>query len=385
LDRLTRRHAIQLIAAAGASVTAAGCARGGGETKAKRQPGSVGADAIIRVVALGGSPWKTPDPFLFCAHHDDHYPAGNAQFGPATSLAGRDLGRDFGGRDGWSMYHGRVVPGFPQHPHRGFETVTVVRQGLLDHSDSMGAAARYGQGDVQWLTAGNGIMHAEMFPLLKSGQPNPIELFQLWLNLPRADKMVTPHFAMLWSDRIPRHTERDAEGRATELTIIAGRYVEGQHGELAPPSPPPHSWASQPESDVAIWTIKMASHARWTLPPGKPGSNRWLYFFRGSELSVGGRAISARHHIELRADAEVSVENGAEETELLLLQGRPIGEPVARRGPFVMNTPGEIRQAYEDYRSTQFGGWPWESEDPVHGGQERRFARHADGRVEEPV
>jgi redox-sensitive bicupin YhaK (pirin superfamily) len=86
-------------------------------------------------------------------HHEDAYPAGNEKLGPDTSLEGRQLGRDFARKDGWSMYHGRVVPGFPQHPHRGFETVSVVRQGLLDHSDSLGAAARYGRGDVQWLTA----------------------------------------------------------------------------------------------------------------------------------------------------------------------------------------------------------------------------------------
>src|ERR1044071_5443282 len=91
-----------------------------------------------------GFPWETSDPFLFCVHHDDRYPAGNEAMGPAASLAGRDLGQDFGGKDGGRMYHGDVVPGFPQHPHRGFETVTLVRRGLIDHSDSLGATARFG-------------------------------------------------------------------------------------------------------------------------------------------------------------------------------------------------------------------------------------------------
>ncbi len=86
------------------------------------------------------------DPFLFCAHHDDAYPAGDARLGPAASLEGRQIGMDFDGRDGWRMYHGDVVPGFPQHPHRGFETVTYVRRGVIDHSDSLGATARFGAG-----------------------------------------------------------------------------------------------------------------------------------------------------------------------------------------------------------------------------------------------
>ena len=99
---------------------------------------------VVKKVAPLGFPWQTPDPFLFCVHHDDAYPAGNAELGPAASLAGRNIGSDFAGKDGWRMYHGDVVPGFPQHPHRGFETVTVVRRGLLDHSDSQRRRATAG-------------------------------------------------------------------------------------------------------------------------------------------------------------------------------------------------------------------------------------------------
>ena len=125
-----------------------------------------------------GFPWQTSDPFLLRAPRRP-LPAGNERQGPAASLAGRNLGQDFEGKDGWRMYHGEIVPGFPKHPHRGFETVTVVRRGLLDHSDSMGATARYGRGDVQWLTAGRGIQHAEMFPLVERERDNPVELFQI--------------------------------------------------------------------------------------------------------------------------------------------------------------------------------------------------------------
>src|SRR6185295_5349883 len=177
------------------------------------------ASVILERVPLG-FPWGTIDPFLFCVHHDDAYPAGNEQLGPRVSLAGRQLGSDFTVKDGFRMYHGRVVPGFPSHPHRGFETVTIARRGYIDHSDSLGAAARFGRGDVQWLTAGGGIVHSEMFPLLEPTKPNPVELFQIWLNLPREDKLVSPHFTMLWANEIPVRTERDAAGRATEVTVI---------------------------------------------------------------------------------------------------------------------------------------------------------------------
>lgn len=334
--------------------------------------------AVIGIEPLGFA-WNAPDPFLFCVHHDDRYPKANDRMGPAASLAGRALGQDFEGLDGWRMYHGKVVPGFPQHPHRGFETVTVVRRGLLDHSDSLGAAARYGGGDVQWLTAGKGILHSEMFPLLDREHPNPVELFQIWLNLPRADKLVEPHFSMFWSHVVPKHVARDAEGRATEVTVVAGRL-----GEVNAPPPPPKSWAARPDSDVAIWTLKMAPGARFTLPAAARGSNRTLYFFQGSELRVDGRAIPPSHDIKLRAELEVSLENGSTESELLLLQGRPIAEPVVQHGPFVMTSREEILQTIIEYQRTDFGGWPWPSDDPVHSREEGRFARHADGRVERP-
>ena len=153
-------------------------------------------DRIVLETLPLGFPWQTADPFLFCVHHDDAYPAGNESMGPAAPLAGRNLGQDFEGKDGWRMYHGEVVPGFPQHPHRGFETVTIVRRGYIDHSDSLGATARFGSGDVQWLTAGGGIVHSEMFPLLERNEPNPLELFQIWLNLPSEDKAVDAYFIL---------------------------------------------------------------------------------------------------------------------------------------------------------------------------------------------
>ena len=347
---------------------------------AQQARGANGEAAVILGVSPLGFPWQTQDPFLFCVHHDDKYPAGNEVMGPAAALDGRNLGQDFEGKDGWRMYHGERVPGFPQHPHRGFETVTVVRRGLLDHSDSLGAAARYGGGDVQWLTAGKGILHAEMFPLLDRAADNPLELFQIWLNLPAASKMVDPHFTMLWSPTIPRHVSRDAAGRVTEVAVVAGRY-----GDALTPVPPPNSWAAHAAHDVAIWTIKLQPGARHSLPAAARGSNRALYFFRGSGLRVGGQVIPANNQVRLRADVEVALEAGADEAELLLLQGQPIGEPVVQYGPFVMNTREEIQQAFADYQRTRFGGWPWPSDEPVHPRDQGRFARHTDGHLDRPT
>ena len=160
---------------------------------------------VLQTVPLGFQ-WPTIDPFLFCVHHLDHYPAGNADLGPVAPLDGRaDRQRLRRRSTAGGCTTAARVPGFPVHPHRGFETITFVRQGLIDHADSLGAAARYGRGDVQWMTAGKGILHAEMFPLLDRDGPNPAELFQIWLNLPAADKMVDPHFTMLWDQDIPRH------------------------------------------------------------------------------------------------------------------------------------------------------------------------------------
>lgn len=335
---------------------------------------------ILSLQSLGFQ-WPTLDPFLFCVHHDDAYPRGNAELGPDASLAGRDIGQDFAGIDGWRMYHGTRVPGFPSHPHRGFETVTIVREGLIDHSDSLGATARFGGGDVQWLTAGSGIVHSEMFPLLSREQPNRLELFQIWLNLPSSHKMVAPHFTMFWSENVPQLRLLDDQGRLTRVACIAGRLRD--NGDEPPLAPPPDSWAAQPRSDVAIWTVKMDAGATWTLPAAaNQDTRRCLYFFRGSNMSVAGHGLTEHAAMELRADTDVVLLNTGDAAELLVLQGRPIAEPVAQYGPFVMNSQAEIHQAFADYRRTGFGGWPWPDNAPVHGKEVRRFATHADGRTE---
>ncbi len=335
------------------------------------------ADKTVKNIIPLGFMWNTRNPFLFCAHHKDAYPKGNDEFGPAASLAGRNIGQDFIIRDGWRMYHGEKVPGFPSHPHRGFETVTIVLKGFVDHSDSHGASGRYGNGDVQWMTAGSGMQHAEMFPLLKKEEPNPLELFQVWLNLPSSQKFCEPVYKMLWAEEIPVIRSADRFGKTTEISLIAGNM---ENTAALPPAS--DSWASDPENEVAIWLIKMETGAQWSLPAAKGPVSRTLYFYEGSSLNIAGVNMSAYHSAEIDPSGELPLINSQDEGRFLILQGRPINESIVQYGPFVMNTEDEIREAFRDYRTTQFGGWPWHRPDPVHGPEPVRFAKYADGRVE---
>lgn len=324
-----------------------------------------------------GFQWPTIEPFLFCVHHNDLYPKGTPEFGPEPKhLRHRNIGEDFQPKDGFRMYHGDVVPGFPVHPHRGFETVTIVRKGFVDHADSIGAAGRYGQGDVQWMTAGRGVQHSEMFPLLNQAGENPMELFQIWLNLPRAQKMSEPHFTMFWSENIP---QLQLDNGRVEVTVIAGLF----DGTI-PLAPPPHSWASQANGDVAIWLIKMKKNGQLQLPPASIAATRMVYFYEGQRLQIDHEKLEAQSGAEIAADQPLTLIAPDSDVEVLILQARSIGEPVVQHGPFVMNSKEEIMQTSRDYEKSQFGGWPWPRTDMVHGPGLERFAKYPDGRVEKP-
>ncbi|MCF8370420.1 MAG: pirin family protein [Bacteroidales bacterium] len=327
---------------------------------------------ILRIKPLS-SPWETQYPFIFCAYHYDEYPGGNDELGPNRSLKGRNIGQDFAGKDGWNMYHGSKVPGFPAHPHSGFETVTVVTKGLVDHSDSLGAAGRFGKGDVQWLTAGKGVQHAEMFPLLNKDS-NPFELFQIWLNLPVKSKKVEPHYKMLWSEDIPVIKVKDTKGNETHIKLVAGYY-----GNQVSLPPTPDSWAADPQNHVQIWTIKMDGNVEFIIPAIKEEVTRSLYFYQGDAITIGEKNITQKHHIELDSEKEVKIINGSKEGSLLFLQGRPIDEPIIQYGPFVANTKADLQETIQTYQRTQFGGWPWATSDPVHDKSKGRFSLQPDG------
>jgi len=319
-----------------------------------------------------GFPWDTEDPFLFCVHHLDHYPEGNSEMGPKAPLEGRPLGNDFEIRDGWRMYHGTTIPGFPSHPHRGFETITIVTKGFCDHSDSLGASARFGNGDVQWMTAGRGVQHSEMFPLLREDAPDTLELFQIWLNLPAAKKMADPHFKMLWKEDIPR-----IQGDGWEVNLISGSF-SGQNA----PTPPPDSWARDPENGVVIALVSLEAEGHFVIPAAGTGSNRRIFILEGDRLSVAGQQLETGIGAILTAE-ESTIANAGEQARFLWLEGKPIAEPVAKYGPFVMNHSVEIQRAMEEYQLTRFGGWPWPYPDHAHPREKGRFASYPDGTLEE--
>ena len=333
------------------------------------------------------TPFPTQDPFLFAVYHRDLYPADKNGLGRPP---GRGNGQDFAPGE-YRFYHGLTVPGFPQHPHRGFETLTAVMGGLpgipegapgagnsafVDHADGTGAQGRYGgleasgaaSTDLQWMTAGRGTLHSEMFPSVHRTTPNTLKLFQLWLNLPKATKFADPGYAMHWSEdrlKIP------GEGGAM-VWVFTGSWG----GVSAPAPPPAASWAADPAHDVGVFHIVIPPGGSVTLPPAVQGRgvNRSLYVFEGTAVVAG----TPRTHIALHLAAEAAVPlsvpaDAATPAELLVLQGTPIGEPVVQRGPFVLNTQAELQATIREYQATQFGGWTHPSDGPVWKG-EGRFA-----------
>jgi redox-sensitive bicupin YhaK (pirin superfamily) len=328
---------------------------------------------IIKKIRSLGFQWETLDPFLFCVHHEDNFPQGNDDMGPNESLAGRQLGNDFNIKNGYRMYHGTKVPGFPGHPHRGFETLTVVCKGLVDHADSLGGAGRYGNGDLQWMTAGKGLLHSEMFPLLKKDQRNHLELFQIWLNLPKKNKMTEPDYKMFWSEEIPKITNQ----KGIEIEVLAGILFDKKA-----PTPPIKSWAYDANNCVGVYNIKLEPNVSFTLPATQAGVNRSIYFYEGQGLMIAGESIPDYHAVDVEPTVDVVFKNGQTVSKVLVLQGRPINEPVVQHGPFVMNSRQEIQEAFNEYQKTQFGGWPWKQYDQVHEHNKDRFAKYPGGREE---
>ena len=251
------------------------------------------------------------DPFLFLNHH-----------GPQV-YSPRNRGLPFG-----------------PHPHRGFETVTFILTGELAHRDSAGHESIIKAGGIQWMTAGSGLVHAEISPdeFMRTG--GPLEILQLWVNLPPRLKMTPPRYIGLQRDEIPAIETPDGLGL---VSLVSGEYL-GRKG------------AMQPLLDIFLSTVELKAGAHVEFP-GVASRNVFLYVVRGS-IKVAGREAPEWHLLEL-GDAGDSVEIEAVSDAVLLFgHAEPIGAPVVAYGPFVMNTREEIMQAIQDYQAGRFNAIP---------------------------
>lgn len=318
--------------------------------------------------------WPVQNPFLFCVHHNDFYPKGNLNFGvDEKHFQGRNMGQDFDVKDGFRLYHGSEVPGFPVHPHRGFETITIVRKGYVDHADSMGAAGRYGQGDVQWMTAGRGVQHSEMFPLLHQDKENTLELFQIWLNLPKINKMVDPDFKMLWANEIPNIKEDKVS-----ISLINGVYKNHNYYQA-----PKNSWAADKDNFVNIMLVDIEAGGNFHLKATDKEVNRTIYVFDAQDYEINNEKNSGKKAYFVMPDKDLIISTNTK-LQLLVLEAKAINEPVEQYGPFVMNTREEIVKTIKDYQKDQFGGWPWNRTDMIHGNKIERFAKYPNGKIVKP-
>jgi len=267
------------------------------------------ADLVTRR-PLPGPRVQQVDPFLFLNHHGPQvYPPNNGglPFGP--------------------------------HPHRGFETVTFILEGNLAHYDSGGHASVIEAGGVQWMTAGSGLVHAEVSPPEFKQRGGPLEILQLWVNLPARLKMAGPRYSGVQQDAIPTVP---LAGGAGELALVSGEF-DGAVGPI-------HSLTG-----VFMSVVHLGPGGRAELP-APLGRSVFLYVARG-DVNIAGVAAEHWHLVELNDDGDaVAVEAGSEGAVLLFGHAEPIREPVVSYGPFVMNTEGEIRQAIQDYQAGKFEG-----------------------------
>ena len=231
--------------------------------------------------------------------------------------------------------------GVGAHPHRGFETVTIVYDGEVEHRDSTGAGGVIGAGDVQWMTAGGGIIHEEFHSDAYSRRGGPFEMVQLWVNLPARDKMTPARYQSITADTIP---SVPLAGGAGQARIIAGS-LEGHNG------------AAQTHTPMNVWDVRLSAGAEAALP--QPAGWTTLLLVQAGSVRVNGHAVSEGRLVTLtREGSGLTLEALEGDARVLLLAGEPIDEPVVGHGPFVMNSRDEIRQAIADFNSGRFGNMP---------------------------
>ena len=276
------------------------------------RPHWVGDGFPVRTLFSYDSMGKHISPFLLLDY------AGPAEFSPTTQRRG-----------------------VGQHPHRGFETVTIVYKGEVEHRDSTGNGGVIGPGDVQWMTAASGILHEEFHSEAFARSGGPLEMVQLWVNLPAKDKMSAPGYQGIVDQDIPDLALKDDAGR---LRLIAGEF-EGKRG-------PAHTF-----TPIDVWDIRLNAGKSTTLDL-HPGRNTALVVLHGA-VEVNGQEMVREGQLALfeRDGSQVRLEAN-NDAVLLILSGEPIDEPIVGHGPFVMNTDAEIQQAFVDFQSGKFGRMP---------------------------
>lgn len=324
--------------------------------------------------------WDTEDPFTFVSHHRDNYPMGNSQQAPPYDMiAWRDLGHDYRKHNGFRMFNGKVVPGFPMHAHWGYETFTLAEEGYVDTFDSEGNQARFGFGDAQWVTASSKYQHNEMYPLVFQDRSNPNNITQIMINLPLEMKGSFNDVNMLWAEDIKHKKSTQDSGENVEVIVYAGSYEN-----LTVNVPNPNSWAANPDNRVKIVQIKMDEGAEYVLKADSPEINRNLYFVSGSDADVGGFEAEAGYRMKLKPDIDIKIKNGDIPSKFWLLDGKPIKQKMSSFGPVILKDDKTVRAAMNDIRKHEFDIWPWNLIDKVHSIEAPRFIKYADGREEYP-
>jgi redox-sensitive bicupin YhaK (pirin superfamily) len=228
--------------------------------------------------------------------------------------------------------------GVGQHPHRGFETVTIVYQGEVDHRDSTGAGGHIGPGDVQWMTAASGVIHEEFHSEAFTRQGGTLEMVQLWVNLPAKDKMTTPRYQTLLDGNIPSVPLADDAGR---VRVIAGEF-EGHRGPALTFTP------------IDLWDVRLKQGGATTIRVTE-GRTLALVVLHGTVQVNDSQVAREAQLVQFdRTGSEIHIEANSDAT-LLILSGEPLNEPIVNYGPFVMNTQQEIVQAIEDFNNGKFG------------------------------
>jgi len=226
--------------------------------------------------------------------------------------------------------------GAPDHPHRGFETVTYVLDGEMEHEDSAGHKGKLASGDVQWMTAGRGIVHSEMPSRAFQDRGGRMHGFQIWVNLPKRDKMMAPRYQEISRDQIPEGTSADG---LAKVKVVAGEAL-GAKAVIETRTP----------ISYLHFTLKAGAKVDVPLPSDHAA---YVYVFKGDAI-VSGKDVR-EGQLAMLGDGDSLDLAASEETQLLVLSGVPLSEPVVQYGPFVMNTEGEIRQAILDYQSGRLG------------------------------